>query len=553
MRIFRWIIGCVFVWSVAIPAFAETIQRFEVNASLAKDSMLIVTERITYDFGEAERHGIYRSIPVVSERNGSKYRLHLKVMDAKMDGQPTNVRVTDESSEIKVRVGDPDLTVTGEHVFEITYRTNRAVNFFEDHVELYWNVTGNDWEVPIESSSFSLTAPTAANRTDCFTGPYGSTERACRIEVSGNRVSAVARPLDTMEGFTVVVGFPNGVIQPPAWWERFFQIVRDNPLFSIPLFVFLLMFAIWWKFGKEPKGHGTIIAQYGPPAGMTPALMAALDEQWVPDRVVSATILDLAVRGYLKIKFTDAQKTFRVMKIKEADVELLPYEAILFKGLFVKADETSMRALKNTYWKEVAKARKKIFRELKGRGLFNRNPAVVRATWMGIAVLLFLFLFALSDGSFGNVVVSLLVGFIVGVFGYQMPRMTKNGAVVLEEVNGFERFLSVTEKARLDFTDAPERTPEQFSAFLPAAVAFGVETKWAGQFSDIMMSPPSYFEGPSVAWTAVGIAHVAGEFNRAASYTAFHAPTSSSAGSGGSGFSGGGSGGGGGGGGGGSW
>ncbi len=474
--------GVLVFLAMAFPvSAAETIKRFDVEATLAADRALILTERITYDFGAAERHGIYRVIPIVSDRNGLRYRLRLKALGARMDGEKTPFRVMDVAVGMEVRVGDPDRTVQGVHTFEIFYRTDRAINFFDDHSELYWNVTGNDWKTPIETSSFRLNAPAGANRTACYTGPYGSTESSCQVDVRGNMVDGVSRPLGPMEGFTIVVGFPLGAIRDLTRTERAWQVATDNPFLTMPILVFFLMFAIWWKFGKEPKGRGTIIAQYEPPAGMTPALMAALDEQWMADRAVSGTILDLARRGYLRIHFTETGKNFRFVKLKNEDETFLSYEKTLFNGLFATASDAPMDALKQTYWQSVVKARKQVFEELRGRGLFGKNPSVVRGIWMAIAVAPIFFAFFLTDGG-GSYLTALVSSIIIALFGYQMPRMTKKGAVMREEVKGFEKFLSVTEKTRLDFTDAPERTPKQFHAFLPAAVAFGVEEKWAGQF-----------------------------------------------------------------------
>ena len=194
----------------------------------------------------------------------------------------------------------------------------------------------------------------------------------------------------------------------------------------------------------------------------------------------------------------------------------------------------------------------KVFEALKKKKLFGKDPATVRTIWIGTGVfLLFAGIYLIAFFGPVSIVALLLSSIIVIIFGWFMPRTTREGAVVREEVEGFKLFLSVTATDRIKFHNAPETRPEQFERFLPSAVAFGVEKEWAGHFENLMIKPPSYFPGNTAGWNAISMANVASAFNAQASSSAFRAPSSS--GSGGSGFSGGGSGGGGGGGGGGSW
>jgi uncharacterized membrane protein len=176
---------------------------------------------------------------------------------------------------------------------------------------------------------------------------------------------------------------------------------------------------------------------------------------------------------------------------------------------------------------------------------------MVRGIWIGVAIaivavsfLLMVFIQPLF------IVTGILSGLIVAGFGWQMPKKTPEGAIVAEEAEGFKLFLSVTERDRLDFTDAPERSPEQFARFLPAAVAFGVEEKWAKQFASLDVKP-SYIQSSGQNLSALYYVGMVDSLHAASASGMYHNP--SSGGSGGSGFSGGGSGGGFGGGGGGSW
>ncbi len=549
---------------------AETIQSFDVTADLRSDRTLRITETIEYDFGDAERHGIFRLIPVVYSRNGAAYRLRLNVEDSTVDGQPVPQDISTEGENLRIRLGDPDTYVTGKRTYVITYSTDRAVNDFESEGEreLYWNVTGDGWEVPIESSTFTLTGPAVASKAICFTGVYGSTEQDCSITSSSAMlVARTLRPLGSREGFTIAVRYPASAIEAIPAWKIILGIIIDNVWLATPLLAFIAMFMYWRKHGKEPEGRGTIIAHYDEPRKLPPALLSAVLEQEISQKAITATILDLARRGYLDITIEgdpDAKGWFskkatysfrKDPKGKNQDelAKLSAYEKTLFDGLFDGEDEVSLEDKKDgSFWKTVQTARHEALDELKAQGLFTKNPSAVRGMWMGIAFAIGVAGFVLS-GFFGGLMIfaAIVSALIVAAFGWHMPQKTKEGAIVAEEAEGFKLFLSVTERDRLNFTDAPARKPEQFARFLPAAVAFGVEEKWAKQFANLTIQPPSYIHGGSHAWTALSYAHLVDSMHSASASSLYHNP--SSGGSGGSGFSGGGSGGGMGGGGGGSW
>ncbi len=580
------------------PTFAaETIRDFSVKATLSQDRLLQVTETIQYDFGAEPHHGIYRVIPEAYERNGGSYRLDFKFTRAAMDGQTVSWSVSNPSGNVEVKIGDPGQTITGTHIYTIEYETNKALNDFLDetgtsHAELYWNVTGNDWQIPIEKTSFTLQAPGQPTRTVCYAGLLGSQESTCQIKIEREQtVFTAMRSLAAGEGITIVAAFAPGVIRPLTTVEKVQMFIVDNVWVLVPVVVFVIMFYIWWTHGRDPKGRGTIIAQYEEPRGLAPASMVALMEQNVSTRAITATILDLARRGYLKVVFdtdpatqrenpsvaavldfarhrylevasgkdqTDRSLPFLTQKPffhferkKHADENMEEFEKTLFDGLFASGPSVTVDDLKGKYFQTVDVARAQIFKDLKARGLFGPDPASVRAIWIGLVTVMVLGVFFLADFLTPIIITSVAISaIIILAFGWQMPRRTKEGAMAKEECEGLKLFLSVTEKARLEFTDAPAKRPEQFERFLPDAVAFGVEKEWAKQFEGIDIQP-SYMTGPLNTWTTFAMIDAVGHMEVAAS-TMYQAP-SSTAGRGGSGFSGGGSGGGFGGGGGGSW
>lgn len=544
----------------AAQAQAEDIRDFAASASFQGRNMT-VEENIRYDFGEFDRHGIYRYIPDSYNRDGMHYRLRLRLQQVLRNGQKEKYSVNNWGGDFSIKIGDPKSTISGVQEYALKYSTDRAINFFPDHDELYWNVTGNGWSVPMDRATYRLRLPGGAAYTqaECFTGTFGSTEHACDIEEVGDDVLvATNRVLLAGEGLTVVLAFPPGTFPKPSSLEKVWMVVTDNAVLFFPLAALVVMFLMWRAKGRDPS-LGTVIPEYESPRKWPPAMIAAAETNGsVPDRAVTATILDLARRGFVKIRFGEQKglfstsQTYTFVKQKDFEASAAEFEDKIFEGLFKSGPEAEIKDLKDgKFYTSVQSFKTRVQTRLDKENVFTANPMKVRSAYIAIGVFVSVGLFVFFSSTFLGAVCAAVTGVIILLFGWFMPRRTLDGVKLLAQIKGFKWFLSVTEKDRLDFHNAPERTPEQFMEFLPYAVAFGVEQKWAEQFKSLTIPPPQWAEGNFHGFNAVLLASGLHNLHSSASSAAFSPP--SSAGSGGSGFSGGGSGGGFGGGGGGSW
>ena len=549
---------------------AEVIRSYDVDAIVDTNRNLTITETITYDFEDADRHGIYRDIPVVYRRNGGEYELRLDGIQVLRDGKSEPFTKSSQGNDLRIKIGDKDKTITGPHVYTISYNTNRAINDFPETKtqEFYWNAVGLGWPVSIESARFSIQLPDTVKAesvsTTCFVGIFGSIEKSCTIGKAsdGKIVIQSNRVLAPGEGLTSAISVQQGTFAPIPFSTKLWQFVIDNGSLAIPLFAFVFMYLRWLSRGKDPK-LAAIIPEYEAPSGYTPATIAAgITEGDIPDRAITATIIDLAERGYLHIRFGEQKgllfgstPTYTFVQTEKNPEKLNAYESAIYQGIFKNAPERSLDELKqpsSKFYQDIQECKRKIQAEVDAKNLFDQNPGAVRGTYILIAFAVGMVL-SWTIGSLNplGVACSIATGLIIAIFGWIMPRRNAAGTELLRKVKGFEWFMSVTEKDRFDFHNAPERTPQQFMALLPFAIALGVEKKWAAQFASLNMPPPSWAEGGSMAhFAAASFVSDLGEMHTAAA-SSFSPP--SSAGSGGSGFSGGGSGGGFGGGGGGSW
>jgi len=542
----------------------EHINAFDASLVVNADSTINVTETIEYNFENTEHHGMYQYIPYEYTRNGATYTTDISIQSVVDEsGAPYTYEESRSSGFVSLQIGDANSYVTGVKTYVIHFTVSRAINYFDDHDEVYWNVTGNDWEVPIDTASAHVSFPSSVTEsnstTACYTGTYSSTESACSITWDQSSVVSFATQnnLALGEGLSVVIGFPKGVVAEPTALENAWRIILGFWYLVIPVILFLILHMRWMKRGRDPRTRSTIIPQYEPPEKMTPSVMGALWDESADTKDVSATIIFLAIKGFLKIKDL-GKKEYEFTQLPGAQSRLASLEKAeqkVFDALFgSNAQTVKLSSLKNKFYKDLPIIKDAMYASLVDKAYYSSDPAKAKKGYYTAAgIICFGLVFT---GGLGNPVVwfaGVVSAVLLLIYGKIMPQKTLHGAEIKIEVQGFKWFLSVTEAERLKFHNAPEKKPEQFMEFLPYAMVLGVEKQWAEQFKDMYIEAPGWYEGqPGTMFTAIYFGTMLSSMNSHMGST-FTSHTSS-AGSGGSGFGGGGfSGGGFGGGGGGSW
>jgi uncharacterized membrane protein len=547
-----------------------TIQRFDETVTVNPNGTIEVTEIIEARF-TGFWHGIYRTIPVEYDTpqhlNYSLLLEPLSVTDD--DGHALKYEQKREGRYLKFKISVPDAQDTTKTVM-VHYRILNAIRFFDDHDELYWNVTGAEWDAPIRTASAKIEFPDGVTglHATAFTGAYGSRESDAQVETTGNIVQVgTNHPLSYREGLTVVAGWDKGFVHPPSAAAKLALFFRSNwPLF-LPVVAFFIMLWLWWTRGRDPE-RGSIAVQYEPPDKLTPGECGTLVDNEAAMRDITATLVDLAVKGYLTIEQKDESHLLGLSHSKEYIFHLKrpptewsavrPHELEMLSALFDDGSITSVKLsdLQNHFYTHLPAIRSRIFDALMADGYYLHRPDTVRQGYIGAGIVIGILLFVFG-GALGAatgvahltwVIAAILTAGVICIFGWFMPARTLSGARTFEKVLGFEQFLERVESDRLERI---VKTPEMFEKFLPYAMALRCEKKWVAAFAGIAMQPPQWYSGPYgsgfVPYMFVNDLNV---MSAQASSVMASAPRSSSGGSGfgGGGFSGGGFGGGGGGG-----
>jgi uncharacterized membrane protein YgcG len=539
----------------------EGMTSFVAVYDLQRDGSMKVTETITWRFPSGEqRHGIFRNIIVRMGYNDEpdRYR-YFELTDVDVtspSGAPDAFRVSDNGAAKEIRIGDADEFTSGTQVYRVSYALHDVLNPIAaggtpatgsapaDTIELNYNVFGTNEFTERDRVSVTVNAPAAATKVLCFEGEQRS-GTACQGS-PGNPSRFSATSLGSGDAMTVIASYPASAFGDVRADVR--QGDADSSIGSdaapaanaaawvggigAPLLALAVMGTLVWTRGRDERyadltpgltpsfgtgavgdgtpgatttrgGSTTVAVQFAPPKGVQPGMVGTIIDETANPIDVSATVIDLAVRGFLRIEENDSGGRFSrtdwtlTRLPAQPEQNLLPYERRLLDGIFAsRGDVVRLSELKNTFASTLKSVQSSMYAEVVQRGWFRSSPQTQRGVWQGlglvIAVLGGLVLFygrsavsAILSGGFGGGVALgvglLLAGLIVWFLGGRMAAKTAEGSAVLAQSLGFKEYLTTAEAGQIEFEEASNI----FSRYLPYAVVFGVADRWAQTFADV--------------------------------------------------------------------
>jgi uncharacterized membrane protein len=316
-------------------------------------------------------------------------------------------------------------------------------------------------------------------------------------------------------GLTIDVYIAKGILQEPSALTKFFWFLGGNPILFLPLITLAGMFILWRYKGRDPEAGMSVAPMYEPPPGISPAEAGTLLDDAIHPRDITSTMVDLAVRGYIKIEetaekvllFTQRDYVFHLLKPREQwGAELAPHERVMLENVFAGAADTRLSSLKNRFYSAVPVIRQDIMAGLKNKGLYLLDPESANgySVVAGIGILIpFAILQFTGWANFFNSIPLLIACILISVviwflFARQMTAKTVKGARTRIAVLGFQEFMN-----RVDAERLKRMPPTTFEKYLPYAMALGVEHHWAQAFAGIVKDPPQWYAGPGGGYPGV--------------------------------------------------
>lgn len=376
-------------------AFAqERILSYDSDIHVNDDGSMLVRETIkVHAEGQQIKHGIYRDFPTeYRDSYGIRKHVSFDVADVKRDGneepwhtssQPNCVRGKNEDC-VRVYIGSRFGSVApGDHTYQLSYRTDRQLEFLSDRDQLYWNVTGNDWAFPIEHATARVMLPTRIPRekveTYAFTGPLGYTGRDFKatLEGDGSFFFETTKPFAAHEGMTIACWWDKGYMQPPTDEQKRAWFIQDNQgiLWGLGGLVLVLVyqFVTWSMVGKDPS-PGTIVPLYMPPPDISPAGMRELIKMGFDNKAFAACIVGMAAKKYLTIN-KDALDQYTLNRGSDPKTfsALTDEEKLVATRLFARSPSVLLNVVNRDVISESVKALKQSLSTRMEKVYFLRN------------------------------------------------------------------------------------------------------------------------------------------------------------------------------------
>ncbi|MDR1450530.1 MAG: DUF2207 domain-containing protein [Propionibacteriaceae bacterium] len=567
MRRFVWLLTAVFTLSLGLlaapaaqAAAGDRISRLSFTVEVRPDGSLDVVETLEVAFA-GRGHGPYVSFVTSMAFEASDPRSDdwLRKLDydfgkvTSPTGAPTNTQIERDTSGLRLRIGDEDRYVSGTQTYVIPYTVTGALNGAEETGsgdELWWNIVGTGWEIPIDEVAVSIVSPTEVTQVSCWSAPAVACEQASK---TGAAAAFGQSGLLPGNGLTIAVGWPAGSypgIKPIVVAKHPFAFAFAPAVLPLALSGLLAVGAIVVvhlvrrrgrdeRFGGLPPGSfpapgeappilreevRDAPVQFHPPAGLPPAHVGALVRERAVMADVTATLVDLAVRGHYRFVQSEKSNSFTLERDSAAPPPTTPFELKLYRSIFRNGENrVSRRQLeRRNFGTAMLETQRGIARDLVRQRWYRRDPAVIVASWLVIGFVLAaagvvgglgLGFWLGSGGQRGWVYLGLpvvLLGLGFMFLARAMPIRTPVGSALASQGYGFKKYLETAEAGQLRW----EEGQDIFSRYLPYAIAFGCAERWAKVFEElaqqgVSLPQPTWYYGPSLyfyspyAWSSI--------------------------------------------------
>ena len=350
-----FVVILLFVSVSSVYPQQEKIYSYHSDIVINKDASMIVTETIKVKAaGQNIRRGIYRDFPTTyRDSYGNKVVVDLDILGVYRDGRSEDYHTESLENGIRIYAGNKNVYLDpGDYTYKIVYKTNRQLGFFDDHDELYWNVTGNGWSFIIESASAVITLPEGVSSDELksygYTGPAGSREANLTAQVSApDRVTyKTTRALRPNEGMTIVLEFRKGIIAEPTTTDKLGYFANDNRSEIVGIIGLLVIFfyylLVWSRVGKDPE-KDVIYPLFEPPDNLSPSAVRFIKRMGYDNGAFTAAVINMAVKGYLRIREDDGK--YSLIRLK-TDTSMLSKEekSIAAKLTFSRSGVSGIQA-----------------------------------------------------------------------------------------------------------------------------------------------------------------------------------------------------------------
>ncbi len=498
----------IFIFSNFIYLQAQDfeIRNFHVDIDISKEGYFTVREDIEIFFFE-ERRGIFRSIPFVYELEGERTKIGLE--DIQVADHP--FKVSRKGNNVEIRIGDPKVYINGSQKYTIQYKAVGAFLYGDDHIEFYWNMTGNHWPVHIEFVSYRINMPDHVIIHDedivFYAGKKGEARQDGSLSKTGRYIQGKMNVgLTPGEGITVAVKLPKDYIdkpvtinEPKSGGSNRYRLQNDT--FSlIPATLLTLLILAFRRYGYNKKKTEPVETQYYPPKGMPAAEVGTFYDYVANNRDVISLIPQWGYQGFVEVNSIpgpQGEQDIYFIRKRELPAGTPEYEKILWDGLFENKSQVFLSELSQKFYTVMASTKSSLYKEVAEPRLYDRESmAYFRSNWNFALFFGFIaggIMLMIAFGWILSGIITVIMGITLLIFRVMPPKFSREGRDLHRQMEGLKKFLEdppAEELARII-----EKDPGYLDFIYPYVVAFGIDKAWTETLSRPEMNAfaPAWF------------------------------------------------------------
>jgi len=507
-----WTLILIAVAISIAPCHAQSVQSYSIDARLGADDTLDVKERIIVNFTEVGLPGLYRVIPTGYDNGKVRHKYRFKLENLAFDQGPSAYKQTMTDGAALIQIGDPNRKLLNMRILTVHYLLRNAVDFSNGGAHVRWDAIGDNWPIPIDHLSITFRTPFNAQNTpfNCSaTLGQNGVNKPLECLKQSNDIAVSAANLSAGDSLVLNIDLPPGIVEEPGFSRHIGWLLADWwPAIVFPLLIFSALTTVRWTCGRIQEAPHLIADELALPENLSPAELGTLLDDHCDVLDITATLMDLAARGYLKIEevrsdnfvsFSNRDYIFTRLKPID-DPALAEHEKILLRSLFgensdLLTDTTRLSQVKGRFYGYVGQIEAAVYKGLVNKGQLLRTPAEVRNSYVagGAGLLLAgLMLTLLTDTTLMAMGIGLIAGgMITLLFAPTMPSRTILGCKSLRQTKKFRGFLLTANKDQI--ATLTRQDGSKFGRYLPYALVMGTADRLADGLKDLIQSEPIWY------------------------------------------------------------
>jgi hypothetical protein len=496
---------------VALPGDCQSVQSYTVDAHLRSDDTLDVKEQVIIDFGDEGSFGLYRIIPTGYDTGKVRHTFQFKLLNAAFDRGSSAYRQHISEGAALIQVGDPSVSLRHMRIFDMHYVLRNIVDF-SNGPHLRWDPIGYSWLYPIQHLAIKIDTPFNAQAVplnlSAVIGQNGTT-RELSSEKTPRGIEVQANNLSTGDAIVLNIDLPAGSVRKPSFSRQVGWFLADWwPAIFLPILVFCALAAVRWTCGRIEETPQLLAEELALPENLLPAELGTLLDDHCDLLDLTATLFDLAARGYLRIEevksvnfVSFSNRDYIFTRLKELDEpQLAEHEKLLMASLFSseesKLSQTAkLSEVKETFYQHHPAIEAAVYRSLVNKGQLLRTPSEIRRCYVaggGGLFLTGLVMTLLPEATFFAVGLGLLASGITALMmAPTMPSRTILGCKSLRQTKKFRSFLLTADKGHIQALARGDSS--LFGRFLPYALVMGAADRLADGLKDVIKSEPAWY------------------------------------------------------------